>query len=95
VDGGRGRAVEGGQWREGSGEPVHKLYDVRHRVALQLEAEVLQAQDDGHLGHGAAEISWCWLHLHVDLAQLVLEKLATGRHHHLVHVDMVVLVGER
>ena len=30
-------------------------------------------------------------HLHVDLAELVLEELATGRHHHLVHVDVVVL----
>ena len=30
-------------------------------------------------------------HLHVDLAELVLEELAAGRHHHLVHVDVVVL----
>ena len=32
-----------------------------------------------------------FVHLHIDLAQLVLEKLATGSHHHFVHIDMMVL----
>ena len=30
-------------------------------------------------------------HLHINLAQLVFEKLATGSHHHFVHIDMMVL----
>ena len=56
---------------------VHKLDDVRHGISLQLNAEVLQPQDDGDL--------------HVLLAQLVLEEPAAGRHHHFVHIDVVFL----
>ena len=31
------------------------------------------------------------LHLNIYFAQLVLEELAAGRHHHFVHIDVVVL----
>ena len=56
---------------------VHKLDDVRHGISLQLEAEVLQPQDDGDL--------------HVLLAQLVLEEAAAGHHHHFVCINVVFL----
>ena len=56
---------------------VHKLDDVGHGISLQLEAEVLQPQDDGDL--------------HVLLAQLVLEEPAASRHHHFVHINVVIL----
>ena len=32
------------------------------------------------------------LHLYVNFAELVLEELAAGRHHHFVHIDVVVLI---
>ena len=32
-----------------------------------------------------------FLHLHIDLAQLVFEKLAAGSHHHFVHIDVMIL----
>ena len=36
------------------------------------------------------------LHLYVNFAKLVLEELAAGRHHHFVHIDVVVLgVGKK
>ena len=56
---------------------VHKLDDVRHGISFQLNAEVLQPQDDGDL--------------HVLPAQLVLEEHASSRHHHFVHIDVVIL----
>ena len=56
---------------------VHKLNDVSHGIHLQFYSEVLQPQNDGGL--------------HVLLAQLVLEEPAAGRHHHFVHIDVVIL----
>ena len=56
---------------------VQKLNDVRYGISFQLDAEVLQPQNDGGL--------------HVLLAQLVLEEPAAGRHHHFVHIDVVFL----
>ena len=36
------------------------------------------------------------VYLYIHFAQLVLEELAAGRHHHFVHIDVVVLgVGKK
>ena len=60
--------------------PVHELYDVGHGVSPQLQAEVLQPQDDRALD--------------VLFAQLVLEEPAAGGHHDLVNIDVMVLADD-
>ena len=36
------------------------------------------------------------VHLYINFAELVLEELAARRHHHFVHIDVVVLgVGKK
>ena len=60
--------------------PVHEFNDVGHRLPLQLQAKVLESEDNRGLD--------------VLFAKLVLEEPAAGRHDHLVHVDVMILAHD-
>ena len=60
--------------------PVHKLDYVGHGLSIQLQAKVLESEDDGCLD--------------LLFAKLVLEESAGGSHDHLVDVDVVILTDD-